>query len=109
MDDLEDGSRRCYNGAADGAIGGSKTAKNTHPTVKPIDLMRWLVRLITPKRGYVLDPFTGSGSTGIAARLEGFDFTGIDITPEYITLDKHRINAWEARAKIKPVGGKKAA
>lgn len=53
-------------------------AKNHHPTVKPIDLMRYLVRLITPPGGTVLDPFTGSGSTGKAAVLEGFNFIGIE-------------------------------
>ena len=45
--------------------------RNVHPTVKPIDLMRWLVRLVTPPGGLVLDPFTGSGTTGCAAMLEG--------------------------------------
>jgi DNA modification methylase len=52
--------------------------RNDHPTVKPIDLMRWLVRLVTPPGGTVLDPFTGSGTTGCAAVLEGFDFIGIE-------------------------------
>lgn len=103
LNTIEEGERKCYNGAANGAIGGSKAAKNTHPTVKPVDLMRWLVRLVTPKGGLVLDPFTGSGSTGIAAVLEECDFIGIDITPEYLTIAKHRINAWQGRqSQIKP-------
>jgi site-specific DNA-methyltransferase (adenine-specific) len=53
--------------------------------------MRYLVRLVTPKGGIVLDPFMGSGSTGCAAVLEGFDFVGIDITPEYVAIAQKRI------------------
>lgn len=64
---------------------------NHHPTVKPIELMRYLVRLVTPKGGTVLDPFMGSGSTGCAAMLEGIDFVGIDITPEYVEIARRRI------------------
>lgn len=58
-----------------------RTARNHHPTVKPLSLMRWLVRLVTPPGGTVLDPFAGSGSTGCAAVLEGFDFLGIERVP----------------------------
>jgi len=64
---------------------------NNHPTVKPIKLMRYLVRLITPKGGIVLDPFMGSGSTGIACKQEGFDFIGIEIDKEYLKIAKARI------------------
>jgi len=64
---------------------------NHHPTVKPVALMRYLVRLVTPKGGKVLDPFMGSGSTGCAAVLEGCDFVGIDITPEYVAIAQKRI------------------
>ena len=64
---------------------------NIHATVKPIELMRYLVRLVTPKGGIVLDPFMGSGSTGCAAMLEGMDFVGIDITPEYVEIARRRI------------------
>ena len=67
---------------------------NKHPTVKPVELMRWLCRLVTPPGGIVLDPFTGSGSTGIAAVLEGFDFIGIELQPEYVDLAKRRIEHW---------------
>ena len=67
------------------------TAKNFHPTVKPTALMRWLVRLITPPDGVVLDPFAGSGSTGKAAILEGFDFIGIELDPDYYEIAKRRI------------------
>ena len=56
-------------------------ARNPHPTVKPVELMRWLVRLVTPPGGTVSDPFTGSGSTGIAALREGFDFIGVERKP----------------------------
>lgn len=67
---------------------------NTHPTVKPIDLMRWLVRLVTPPGGTVLDPFTGSGTTGCAAVLEGFEFIGIEREAEYATIAEARIAWW---------------
>jgi site-specific DNA-methyltransferase (adenine-specific) len=64
---------------------------NTHPTVKPIDLMRYLCRLVTPPGGTVLDPFMGSGSTGKACVLEGFGFIGIDNVPEYVEIARRRI------------------
>ena len=66
---------------------------NHHPTVKPTELMRYLVRLITPSNGTVLDPFTGSGSTGKAATLEGFNFIGIEQSAEYVQIAKARIGA----------------
>jgi site-specific DNA-methyltransferase (adenine-specific) len=65
--------------------------RNHHPTVKPVDLMQWLVRLVTPPGGLVLDPFVGSGSTGIAALREGFAFVGIDQDAEYVEIARHRI------------------
>ena len=68
---------------------------NSHPTVKPLALMRWLCRLITPKGGKVLDPFTGSGTTGIAAHLEGFDFVGIEQDENYARIAKKRIRHWK--------------
>jgi DNA modification methylase len=67
--------------------------QNFHPTVKPTDLMRYLCRLVTPPNGTVLDPFTGSGSTGKAATLEGFNFIGIEQSPEYIEIAKARIES----------------
>ena len=74
--------------------GAVKSAKrNVHPTVKPTDLMRYLCRLVTPPGGIVLDPFMGSGSTGKAARLEGFDFIGIEREPEYVEIARARIEA----------------
>ena len=63
---------------------------NTHPTVKPTDLMRYLCRLVTPPGGVVLDPFMGSGSTGKAAKLEGLDFIGIERDPEYFKIAEAR-------------------
>lgn len=65
---------------------------NHHPTVKPVDLMRWLVRLVTPPEGTVLDPFTGSGTTGIACVLEDFDFIGIEKNSEYLDIARARIH-----------------
>jgi len=64
---------------------------NNHPTVKPTSLMQYLVRLVTPKGGTVLDPFMGSGSTGKACVLEGFDFIGIEKDPEYCKIAEARI------------------
>jgi len=64
---------------------------NNHPTVKPTDLMRYLCRLVTPPGGIVLDPFTGSGSTGKAAILEGFQFIGIEREAEYVEIARARI------------------
>ena len=65
---------------------------NTHPTVKPIKLMKYLCRLVTPKGGTVLDPFMGSGSTGIAAKDEGFDFIGIEREKEYFEIAERRVS-----------------
>mgnify|MGYP003298193940 CR=1 FL=1 len=65
--------------------------KNTHPTVKPVELMKYLCRLVTPKGGTVLDPFMGSGSTGMAAKDEGFDFIGIEKEKEYFDICQSRI------------------
>lgn len=56
--------------------------------------MRWLVRLVTPPDGLVLDPFTGSGTTGIACSLEGFRFVGIEQDPEYAAIAEARIEHW---------------
>jgi DNA modification methylase len=64
---------------------------NNHPTVKPTDLMAYLCRLVTPKGGLILDPFCGSGSTGKAAVREGFNFTGIELDPEYCEIARARI------------------
>jgi DNA modification methylase len=75
----------------------SSKTKNHHPTVKPTALMRYLVKLITPPGGTVLDPFTGSGSTGKAAILEGFDFIGIELTEDYWQIIEGRLKHAEAK------------
>lgn len=75
---------------------------NHHPTIKPIELMRYLVRLTkTPTGGVVLDPFTGSGTTGIACELEGREFIGIEKEAEYVEIAKKRIAYWQDKANEK--------
>lgn len=74
-------------------------AANHHPTVKPIALMRWLCRLVTPKGGLILDPFTGSGTTGCASVLEGFRFVGIEREPEYAAIAEKRIAHWAGQVE----------
>ena len=66
--------------------------RNIHPTVKPTELMKYLVRLVTSKNGVVLDPFMGSGSTGKACGFEGFRFVGIEMSKEYFEIAKVRID-----------------
>jgi site-specific DNA-methyltransferase (adenine-specific) len=66
--------------------------QNFHPTVKPTDLMRYLIKLVTPAGGLVLDPFTGSGSTGKAALLDGYKFLGIEMTAEYLPIIQGRLD-----------------
>jgi DNA modification methylase len=73
-------------------IENTKTSGNNHPTVKPIDLMKYLCRLVTQPNGVVLDPFMGSGSTGIAALIEGFKFIGIEMDEDYFKIAETRIN-----------------
>jgi len=74
--------------------------KNNHPTIKPINLMTYLCRLITPKGGVVLDPFMGSGSSGISARLEGFKFIGMEMDEDYFKIAQARINNFEQYRKL---------
>lgn len=89
----------------DGAI-----KSNTHPTVKPTDLMQYLVRLVAPNGGTVLDPFNGSGSTGKAVMYEnaerdkGYRYIGIELTEEYLPISKARIEYVESKSKYKKVG-----
>lgn len=71
----------------------ASSSRNNHPTVKPTDLMRYLCRLVTSPKGIVLDPFMGSGSTGKAALLEGFNFVGIEREAEYVEIAKARIES----------------
>jgi DNA modification methylase len=86
--DRQDGSDGLNSPRA--GAGRTNGSRNHHPTVKPIDLMRYLCRLITPPNGTVLDPFLGSGSTGKAARLEGFRFIGIELSEEYCEIAARR-------------------
>ena len=73
------------------ASGEERGEGNTHPTVKPVMLMRWLVRLVTPPAGVVLDPFAGSGTTLVAALEEGFGYIGIEREEEYVTIARRRL------------------
>jgi site-specific DNA-methyltransferase (adenine-specific) len=74
--------------------------KNSHPTVKPVSLMAYLCRLVTPPNGIVLDPFMGSGSTGIAAQLEGFRFCGMEMDGDYFKIAEARIDNYEKYRKF---------
>lgn len=71
-----------------------------NPTVKPVQLMAYLCRLITPPDGIVLDPFMGSGSTGIAAMLEGFRFCGMEMDKDYIKIAEARIENFQKYKKF---------
>lgn len=90
-DDTGGASRFYYTAKASRADRNTSGANNTHPTVKPTDLMRWLVRLVTPPGGVVLDPFAGSGSTLVAARAEGVRAIGIEQSEEYATIIRDRL------------------
>jgi DNA modification methylase len=92
-------SRFFYCAKASRAERNAGPTKNIHPTVKPLDLMRWLVRLVTPPDGLVLDPFTGSGSTGCASLPERCRFLGIELENEYAEIARHRL----ARAMRIPI------
>jgi site-specific DNA-methyltransferase (adenine-specific) len=83
----------------------SKTERNmsgtcSHPTLKPINLMTYLCRLITPVGGIILDPFMGSGSTGISACLEGFRFVGMELDEDYFKIAEARVNNFEEYRKL---------
>jgi site-specific DNA-methyltransferase (adenine-specific) len=92
---------KVYNGKSEESAGNApgsvedkfstKPQANHHPTVKPTSLMAYLVKLVTPVGGTVLDPFSGSGSTGKAAILNGFNFVGVEMTDEYLPIIKGRI------------------
>lgn len=93
--ELEDGTRNRVNagGLEQDLRWGPVTAKNVHKTVKPLELMLHLVKLCCPPNGTVLDPFTGSGTTGRAARLLGMDFLGIELEEPSLEIARARINA----------------
>jgi hypothetical protein len=81
-------------------------SRNKHPTVKPIELMKWLITLVTPPNGVILDPFCGSGSTGIAALQLKCSFVGIDNDPESVEIAKQRLAYEEEQIKEnEPVSG----
>ena len=84
----KDGSGVQYNANKNVNVG------NNHPTVKPIELMKYLIKLVTPPGGRVLDPFNGSGSTGCAAVELDYDYTGIELDPKYVEIATKRIAAW---------------
>ena len=87
---------------ADRNAGLGEGETNTHVTVKPVSLMSYLCRLITPPNGIVLDPFNGSGSTGKGAMLENFRYLGIDLSDEYVKISEARIKyAFENKEKLK--------
>jgi len=81
---------------------GVQERTNFHPTVKPTDLMRYLCRLVTPPNGIVLDPFNGSGSTGCAAVLEGFQYIGIERVAKYTAISEKRIEARSKQVQEQP-------
>ena len=98
LDGLE--PRNAYKKGGVGGTGGKRSVseaenatpkQNFHPTVKPTTLMRYLIKLVTPPGGTVLDPFTGSGSTGKAALLDGYKFVGAELTEEYLPIIEGRL------------------
>ena len=91
LDHLEAVPAGGMKGRNDGSLGSVTMSQNHHPTVKPISLMRYLVKLVTPKGGTVLDPFLGSGSTAVAAILEECNWIGCEITDEYIPIIEARV------------------
>jgi site-specific DNA-methyltransferase (adenine-specific) len=95
------GSKNTAGGSMKTSSGNERTTTraNTHPTVKPLDLMRYLVRLITPPNGLILDPFTGSGSTLCAGVLEGFRVLGIERESEYVEIARARLAHWTHEAE----------
>lgn len=90
-DGLVDPGPQFKRGSTMRKVENTETTGNTHPTVKPTDLMAYLLRLVTPPGGTALDPFMGSGSTGKAAIREGFRFIGCELSPEYMAIARARI------------------
>jgi site-specific DNA-methyltransferase (adenine-specific) len=78
----------------------AKPSGNNHPTVKPVELMKYLIKMVTAPGGKVLDPFNGSGSTGMAAVELGFDYTGIELDPAYVDIANKRITAWNQKHNL---------
>jgi site-specific DNA-methyltransferase (adenine-specific) len=78
----------------------NEAKRNFHPTIKPLALMRYLIKLVTPPGGVVLDPFLGSGTTAVAAILDGFDWIGCEMTEEYWPIIEARV-AWAEEARLR--------
>jgi len=97
LDDMPVVAAGALSGRHDGSLGGITMARNVHPTIKPIDLMRYLCKLITPKGGIVLDPFMGTGTTGIACGLDGFEFVGVEKEQESYDVAVKRIRHWTGK------------
>ena len=74
--------------------------ENKHPTIKPIELMKWLVKLVSKEGQTILDPFAGSGSTGIAVELLGRNFVGLELDPDYCDIAERRIEAWKEKENV---------
>ena len=91
LDDFETKKAGGMSGRNDGSMGSITYNKNHHPTVKPIKLMEYLVRLVTPKEGIVLEPFAGSGTTLIACKQQGFNYIGIEREQEYCDIAEARL------------------
>ncbi len=105
LDEFEDKTTKIFGEGVNkisGKISGNQEEpkKNFHPTVKPINLMTYLIRLVTPENGIILEPFMGSGSTGIAAMLEGRRFVGMEMDEDYFKIAEKRIESWEQYKKI---------
>lgn len=92
---------KALEGDSGNPFGRFQPTQNFHPTVKPIALMRYLVRLVTPPNGTVLDPFTGSGTTLVAAVLEGFNSIGMELTADYLPIIEGRVD-WALRQPKEP-------
>jgi site-specific DNA-methyltransferase (adenine-specific) len=108
LDDFEEKESKKFDGGEFNSAStnaNERTNKNFHPTVKPIKLMEYLVKMITPPNGIVLDPFVGSGTTGVAAKLLGFDFVGIEQDAEYCKIAQARVgnSIVELPAPVKPI------
>ena len=100
LEHLQTNGGGAYEFAQDGSLDGRSQpeVKNFHPTVKPIGVMRWLCRLITPPNGTVLDPFLGSGTTAVSACLEGFNAVGCEMTEDYFPIIEGRVE-WAKRER----------
>jgi len=100
LDDFETKKAGGMSGRNDGSMGSITYNKNHHPTVKPIKLMEYLVRLVTPKEGIVLEPFAGSGTTLIACKQQGFNYIGIEREQEYCNIAEARLKGVQIQGTL---------